>query len=46
MFAGGAGYGDPRDRTAAGVAADLQDDRISETAARDIYGAALTQAAE
>ena len=46
VFAGGAGYGDPRHRTAQKVAADLQEGRITKTAARDVYGAALAQAAE
>ncbi|WP_158744114.1 hydantoinase B/oxoprolinase family protein [Acidisphaera sp. L21] len=46
VFAGGAGYGDPRRRPAARVAADLQDGRISETAARETYGAKLADAAE
>ena len=46
VFAGGAGYGDPQRRPAQSVAADLQDGRITETAARDIYRAAPTQAAE
>jgi 5-oxoprolinase (ATP-hydrolysing)/N-methylhydantoinase A len=46
VFAGGAGYGDPRHRPAHLVAADLQDGRITETVARDIYGAALANAAE
>ncbi len=46
VFAGGAGYGDPRRRAPQRVAADLQDERITETTARDVYGAALPQAAE
>jgi 5-oxoprolinase (ATP-hydrolysing)/N-methylhydantoinase A len=44
VFAGGAGYGDPRARAAHDVAADLQDGRISEAAARDVYGADLAPA--
>jgi 5-oxoprolinase (ATP-hydrolysing)/N-methylhydantoinase A len=46
VFAGGAGYGDPRRRAAGDVAYDLLDGRISETAARETYGAALANAAE
>ncbi len=47
VFAGGAGYGDPRARPAARVASDLANRRISPHAARDIYGADLSaQAAE
>jgi 5-oxoprolinase (ATP-hydrolysing)/N-methylhydantoinase A len=46
VFAGGAGYGDPRRRAAHDVARDLLDGRISETAARETYGAALANAAE
>ena len=46
VFAGGAGYGDPRHRAASDVAADLRDDRISEAAARDTYGASIPLAAE
>jgi len=46
VFAGGAGYGDPRRRAAHLVAADLQEGRITETAARETYGAALANAAE
>ena len=40
VFAGGAGYGEPRARDPALVAEDLLDERISEAAARTIYGAA------
>ncbi len=39
VFAGGAGYGDPRARDPAIVAEDLQDGRITEAASRDTYGA-------
>ena len=46
VFAGGAGYGDPRTRTRTDVAADLRDERISDTAARETYGAGLANAAE
>jgi 5-oxoprolinase (ATP-hydrolysing)/N-methylhydantoinase A len=46
IFAGGAGYGDPKRRAAALVAADVQDGRISETAARETYGSPLATAAE
>jgi 5-oxoprolinase (ATP-hydrolysing)/N-methylhydantoinase A len=46
VFAGGAGYGDPRRRDPARVAADVADGRITEAAAQSIYGAALAEAAE
>jgi len=46
VFAGGAGYGDPRRRAAREVAEDLQDGRITEAVARETYGAALLDAAE
>ena len=46
VFAGGAGHGDPRRRAPAAVAADLQGGRISAEAAREVYGAALSAAAE
>ncbi len=46
VFAGGAGYGDPHRRSAQNVAADLQDGRITEAAARNVYGAARAKAAE
>ena len=46
VFAGGAGYGDPRHRAAHLVASDLADGRISEAAARETYGATLAKAAE
>jgi len=46
VFAGGAGYGDPRRRAPARVAGDVQDGRITEAAAHGIYGAALAEAAE
>lgn len=46
VFAGGAGYGDPQRRDARSVAEDLQDGRITEGAAREAYGAALSNAAE
>ena len=45
VFAGGAGYGDPRQRDPAALAADLRDDRISPAAAETIY-APLVKAAE
>jgi 5-oxoprolinase (ATP-hydrolysing)/N-methylhydantoinase A len=41
VFAGGAGFGDPRERPAARVADDVLDGRVSPEAARDIYRAAL-----
>jgi 5-oxoprolinase (ATP-hydrolysing) len=43
VFAGGAGFGDPRQRPAERVVADLRDGRISAAAARDIYGAELAK---
>jgi 5-oxoprolinase (ATP-hydrolysing) len=46
VFAGGAGYGDARHRAKDLVASDLQDGRISTTAAHEIYGAAFINAAE
>ncbi|HEY0205903.1 MAG TPA: hydantoinase B/oxoprolinase family protein [Acetobacteraceae bacterium] len=46
VFAGGAGFGDPRGRAPDRVAADLQDGLISPDAARDTYGAAPARAAE
>ncbi|HVY15483.1 MAG TPA: hydantoinase B/oxoprolinase family protein [Rhodopila sp.] len=46
VFAGGAGHGAPLHRPAAAVAEDLRDGRITETAAREIYGAGLSPAAE
>ena len=46
VFAGGAGYGDPRRRHPHRVAADLADGRITATAAQETYGAVLAQAAE
>jgi 5-oxoprolinase (ATP-hydrolysing)/N-methylhydantoinase A len=46
VFAGGAGYGDPRHRARAAVAADLRDGRITEAASRALYGATLADAAE
>lgn len=45
VFAGGAGYGDPRQRDPAAIAADLRDDRISPAAAETIY-APLVKTAE
>lgn len=38
---GGGGYGDPLDRDAEHVAADVRDRRISEQVAREIYGVVL-----
>jgi len=46
VFAGGAGYGDPRRRAARSVAEDLQDGRITEAVAREVYGATFSDAAE
>jgi 5-oxoprolinase (ATP-hydrolysing)/N-methylhydantoinase A len=46
VFAGGAGYGDPRRRAADLVARDVADGCVSEDAARDVYGAVLADAAE
>ncbi len=45
VFAGGAGFGDPRQRPADSVAADVREGRISADAARDIYGAELAESA-
>ncbi len=44
VFAGGAGYGDPRRRPADLVARDVADGCVSEDAARDVYGTALIRA--
>ncbi|MBJ77919.1 MAG: hydantoin utilization protein B [Planctomycetes bacterium] len=38
---GGGGYGNPRQRQAAQVAAEVRDELISPTAAREIYGVAV-----
>ena len=46
VFAGGAGYGDPRRRAPAAVAEDVQDGLIDANAARDVYGAARPDAAD
>jgi N-methylhydantoinase B len=35
--AGGAGYGDPRERSPEALAADLANRKVGVTAARDIY---------
>lgn len=44
MFcASGGGYGDPLDRDPQAVLADLLDNRIDESIARDIYGLILTE---
>jgi N-methylhydantoinase B len=37
-YPGGGGFGDPRDRDRDAVRADLEAGRISETAAREVYG--------
>jgi N-methylhydantoinase B len=37
-YPGGGGFGDPRERDRAAVQADLEAGRISETAAREVYG--------
>jgi N-methylhydantoinase B len=37
-YPGGGGFGDPRERDRAAVRADLEAGRISETAAREVYG--------
>jgi N-methylhydantoinase B len=42
--AGGGGYGDPLDRDAGRVAADLNEGYISPTAARELYGVVLNEA--
>lgn len=41
QLAGGGGYGDPRQRDPQMIAADLREERISVTAARDTYGAVI-----
>ena len=41
-IAGGAGHGDPLERDAGRVLADVQDRKVSREAARDVYGVALT----
>ena len=46
VFAGGAGHGDPALRDRHGVAEDLLDGLVTEAAARDLYRAALPDAAE
>ena len=46
VFAGGAGHGDPRQRSRSLVESDLADRRISPSAARDIYGLPITVAAQ
>jgi 5-oxoprolinase (ATP-hydrolysing) len=46
VFAGGAGYGDPRCRSVDALVEDVLDGRISDTAAREAYGAVLANAAE
>jgi N-methylhydantoinase B len=42
--AGGGGYGDPLERDAASVAADLREGYISPQAARELYGVVLNEA--
>ena len=44
--AGGGGYGDPLDRAAASVAADVRDDLISEDVARRMFGVVLAPSGE
>jgi N-methylhydantoinase B len=39
---GGGGYGNPRDRNRALVAADVANGKISLAAARDVYGFVVT----
>ena len=46
VFAGGAGYGDPRRRRPDRVAADLADGRITKAAAQDLYGVVRVEVAE
>nr|MBA2390735.1 hydantoinase B/oxoprolinase family protein [Geodermatophilaceae bacterium] len=43
LSTGGAGYGDPLDRTAEAVEKDLTDGTISEWSARHIYGVVLDE---
>ncbi len=45
VFAGGAGFGDPRRRATAKVTADVLDGRITREAASDIYGTPLAETA-
>jgi N-methylhydantoinase B/oxoprolinase/acetone carboxylase alpha subunit len=40
--AGGGGWGDPRERDPGAVAADVNDEKVSPAAARDLYGVVLT----
>jgi N-methylhydantoinase B len=42
---GAGGYGPPEDRDAAALAADLRDEKVTESAARAAYGAALVDTA-
>ena len=42
-FPGGGGYGDPLDRPPERVLQDQQDELISETAARDVYGVVINR---
>src|SRR5262245_31990039 len=41
-IAGGAGYGDPLERDAEAVRADVLDGKVTAGTARDVYGVALT----
>jgi N-methylhydantoinase B len=43
---GGAGIGDPRARRREDVASDMQDELVSQTAAKELYGWAPGEAAE
>jgi N-methylhydantoinase B len=40
--AGGGGWGDPLDRDPTAVAFDVLEDKVSQQAARDLYGLVLT----
>jgi N-methylhydantoinase B len=42
--AGGGGWGDPLERDAAAVVADVADEKVSPSAARELYGVALDDA--
>ena len=42
VSAGGGGYGDPRERDAASVLADVREEKVTREAARDVYGVVVT----
>lgn len=43
---GGGGFGDPIERDPSAVAADVRENRVTERAAREIYGVVLTERSE